>query len=77
MRNGYIIHFLTCVHIQEIIKIGGKLIQIYEGVLYRKNFELSPFRKVIDELFAFRQIYKDENIDVMHLLAKLSMNSSY
>ena len=77
MRNGYIIDTLTSVDIQEIVKIGGKLVEIYEGVIYRKKFEVSPFRKVIDKLFAFRQKYKDENNDVMQLLVKLLMNSLY
>ena len=35
MRNGYIIDTLTSVDIQEIVKIGGKVIDIYEGVIYR------------------------------------------
>ena len=71
MRNGYIIYTLTSVDIQEIVKIGGKLIEIYEGVIYRENFNISPFRKVIDKLFALRQKYKDEGNDVMQLLVKL------
>ena len=77
MRNGYIIDHLTSVDIQEIFKVGGKVIQIYEGVIYRENFKVSPFRKVIDILFALRQKYKDENNDVMQLLVKLIMNSLY
>ena len=77
MRNGYIIDTLTSVDIQEIVKIGGKVIEIYEGVIYRENFKVSPFRKVIDKLFALRQKYKDENNDVMQLLVKLLMNSLY
>ena len=77
MRNGYIVDTLTSVDIQEIVKIVGKLIEIYEGVIYRENFKVSPLRKVIDELFALRQKYKDENNDVMHLLVKLLMNSLY
>ena len=77
MRNGYIIDTLTSVDIQEIVKMGGKVIQIYEGVLYRENFEVSPFGKVIDKLFALRQKYKDEGNDVMQLLVKLLMNSLY
>ena len=77
MRNGYIIDTLTSVDIQEIVKIGGKVIEIYEGVIYRENFKVSPFRKVIDKLFTLRQKYKDENNDVMQLLVKLLMNSSY
>ena len=59
MRNGYIVDTLTSVDIQEIVKIGGKVIEIYEWVIYRENFKVSPFRKVIDKLFALRQKYKD------------------
>ena len=52
MRNGYIINTLTSVDIQEIAKIGEKVSKIYEGVIYIENFKVSPFRKVIDKLFA-------------------------
>ena len=55
MRNGYIIDTLTSVDTQEIVKIGGKVVRIYEGVLYRENFKLSPFKKVIEKLFVLRQ----------------------
>ena len=77
MRNGYIIDTLTSVDIQEIVKIGGKVIEIYEGVIYRENFKINPFRNVIDILFKLRQKYKDEGNDVMQLLVKLLMNSLY
>ena len=77
MRNGYITDTLTSVDTQEINKIGGKVIQIYEGVIYRENFRVSPFRKVIDKLFALRQKFKNENNEVMQLLVKLLMNSLY
>ena len=77
MRNGYIIDTLTSVDIQEIVKIGGKVIQIYEGVIYRENFKISQFRKVIEKLFALRQKYKDEKNDLMQALVKLNMNSLY
>ena len=76
-RNEYIIDTLTSVDFQEIVEIGGKVIEIYEGVIYRENFKVSPFRKVIDNLFALRQKYKDEGNDVMQLLVKLLMNSLY
>ena len=52
MRNGYIVDYLTSVDIQEIVKIGGKVREIYEGVFYRENFNDSPLRKVLDKLFA-------------------------
>ena len=77
MRNGYIIDTLTSVDIQEIVKIGGKVIEIYEGVIYREDFKVSPFRKVIEKLFALRQKYKDEKNDLMQGLVKLIMNSLY
>ena len=77
MRNGYIIDTLTSVDIQEIIKIGGKLVQIYEGMIYRENFKISPFRKVIEKIFALKQKYKDKKNDLMQKLIKLIMNSLY
>ena len=77
MRNGYIIDTLTSVDICEIVKTGGRVIEIYEGVIYRENFKISPFRKVIETLFALRQKYKDEHNDLMQGLVKLIMNSLY
>ena len=77
MRNGYIIDTLTSVDICEIIITGGRLIEIYEGVVYREKFKISPFRKVIEKLFALRQKYKDEHNDLMQGLVKLIMNSLY
>ena len=59
MRNGYKIDTLTTVDTQGIVKIGGKVTDIYEGAIYRENFELSPFKKVIDKLFAI-----DKNVKV-------------
>ena len=38
MRNGYIIDTLTSVDIQEIVKIAGKVIRIFEGVICQKFF---------------------------------------
>ena len=52
MRNSYIIDRLTSVDIEEIVKTGGKVIEIYKGVIYRENFKISPFRKVIEKFFA-------------------------
>ena len=77
MRNGYIIDTLTSVDICEIVKIGGKVVEIYEGVLYSESFKISPFRKVIENLFTLRQKYKDEKNDLMQALVKLLMNILY
>ena len=55
MRNGYVVDTLTSVDIRKFVEIGGNVIQIYEGVVYRDNFKVSPFKKVIDNLFELRQ----------------------
>ena len=65
LRNGYIIDTLASVDIGEIVKIGGKVIEIYEGVINREIFKISPFRKIFDKLFAWRQKHKKENNEVM------------
>ena len=62
MRNGYIRDHLTSVDIQEIVKIGAKVIEFYEGVIYRENFKVSPFRNVIDKLFALRRNIKTKEM---------------
>ena len=77
MRNGYITEVSTTIDIKEIVKIGGIVLQINEGVIYREIFRINPFKKVIDNLFALRQKYKDENNEVMQLLVKLIMNALY
>ena len=77
MRNGYIIDTLTSVDICEIVKTGAIVIEIYEGVIYRENFKISPFRKVLEKLFDLRQKYTDEHNDLMQRLVKLIMNSLY
>ena len=59
---------------KKFVKIGGNVIEIHEGVFYRENFRLSPFRKVIEKLFALRRKYKD---NIMQGLVKLIMNSLY
>ena len=77
MRNGDIIDHLTSVDIQEIVKIGGRINESYEGVVYQENFKVSPFRKVMDKFFALRQKIKNEDNDFMQLLVKLIKNSFY
>ena len=75
MRIGFKVDTLTSVDNQENVKIGGKVIEIYQGVIYRENFKVFPLKKVTDKLFELRQKCKNENNDVMQLLVKLIMNS--
>ena len=59
-RNSYIKDHLTSADIQEIVRIGGRVKEFYEGVIYRENYKVSRIRKVIDKLFALRLKYKHE-----------------
>ena len=53
------------------------MIEIYEGVIYRENFKISPFRKDIEKLFALRKKYQNEQNDLMQKLVNLIMTSLY
>ena len=46
MRNGYNIDTLPSVDICEFNKFGGRVIEIYDGVIYRENFKISPLEKL-------------------------------
>ena len=56
-RNDYIIDTLTSVVICQIVKTGGKVFQIYEGVIYGENFRIIPFRKIMEKLFNLKRRY--------------------
>ena len=69
MANGSIIDTLTSVDFCEIVKMGGKVLRAYEGVIYREDFKISPFRKVIEKLFTLKK-YKNENNGLMQGFVK-------
>ena len=50
---------------------------MYEGVISRENFKILPFKKVMKKLFALRQKYKGEGIDLEQELVKLLMDGLY
>ena len=60
LRKGNIIDTLTSTENRENVKTGAKVIEFYEGVIYRENFKKSPFRKVIEKLFVSRQKCREE-----------------
>ena len=67
MRNGYIIDVLTSMDIQEIVKMRRKVIEIFESVIYREHFKISPVRKTTEKLFTLKQKYKDEGINLIQI----------
>ena len=40
--------------------MGGKIIESYEGVIHQADFKISPFRKVLEKLFALKQKHTNE-----------------
>ena len=70
MRNCYFVDTLTSVDIQEIVKIGGKVIENYGGVFYRETFKVSLFKKVIDKKFELGQKLKMKITMLCHCLLK-------
>ena len=91
-RNGYIEDWANSVDIEEIVRTGGQIVRIFEGIIYEENFSVSPFRSFIHKLFNLRLKYKGKayeednvkypadknNIDeVGDELIKLLMNSLY
>ena len=49
----------------------------HEGVIFSDNFKISPFRKLIEKLFALRQQCEDEHNLVLQNLVQLLLNSLY
>ena len=48
MRKGFTIDTLTNLEIREFIKIGGNVIQIYEGVVFiEKTFKYHRLEKLL------------------------------
>ena len=77
MRNGYLIDVLTSLDFQELFKFGRKVIEIYEGVIYRQNFKKTPFTEIIEKFFVQKQNCKDEGNDLMQGLVILIENNLY
>jgi len=65
------------VDIQEIVRSGGNILNIYEGIVYESNFEINPFRNYIEKLFNQRLEAKKQKNGVQDSLIKLLMNSLY
>ena len=63
--------------IRKIVTIGGKKVGIYDGVIYREKFEKSPFKKIIEKVFALGKKCTDKGNDLKQRLVKLIMNSIY
>ena len=69
MRNGIIIDTLTSVDIVEIVKYGGIILDVYEG-LFCHNLEFNPFTEFVTDMFQKRDLFKPQGKDLLQNLAK-------
>ncbi|ESO94750.1 hypothetical protein LOTGIDRAFT_160992 [Lottia gigantea] len=76
-RNGFCSEVLTSVDIQEIVKAGGRIIRILDGIVYEENFKTPPYRDYILILRDLRNKYKQGGNIVGSNCMKLLGNSLY
>ncbi|ESP03481.1 hypothetical protein LOTGIDRAFT_171418 [Lottia gigantea] len=76
-RNGLCDDVLTSVDIQEIVKAGGRIIRILDGIVYEENFKTPPYREYLLILRDLRNKYKREGNIVVSNCMKLLGNSLY
>ena len=76
-RNGFCNDVLTSVDIQEIVRSGGKILKILDGLVFEENFETPPFRDYILTLKEKRNEYKKKGDLVGSDCMKLLGNSLY
>ncbi|ESO91894.1 hypothetical protein LOTGIDRAFT_163256 [Lottia gigantea] len=62
-RNGFCHDVLTSVEIQEIVKAGGRIIRILDGIVYEENFKTPSYRDYILILRDLRNKYKREGME--------------
>ncbi|ESO84692.1 hypothetical protein LOTGIDRAFT_168560 [Lottia gigantea] len=75
--NGFCHDVLTSVDIQEIVKAGGRIIRILDGIVYEEIFKTPPYRDYILILRDLRNKYKREGNSVGSNCMKLFGNSLY
>ena len=71
MRNGIIIDTLTSVDIDEIVKCGGVILEVYEG-FFCHNLEFNPYTEFVTDMFEKRDLFKSQGKDLLQNLVKKS-----
>ena len=69
VRSGIIIDFLTNVDIVEIVKYGGIILKVCEG-LFCHHLEYNPYTEFVTEMFEKRDLIKSQGEDLLQNLAK-------
>ena len=58
-RNGYITQHITSLDFEEIVRVGGVKIEIFDGFFCNK-LDFNPFQKFILDMTVKRNKYKKE-----------------
>ncbi len=75
-RNGHIIQHLTSVDIEQIVRIGGIILEFFEGFICH-NLDNSPFTECVHDLIKKRNEYKNQGKNILQLMAKDSVNGIF
>ena len=75
-RNGDITQHLTSVDIEEVVMVGGLIIEFYEGFIC-DNFDFNPSGEYILDNTAKGNEYEKEGKDILQDMCKKISNGTY
>ena len=75
-RNGVIIATLTSIDIIQIVKTGGVILKVYEG-LFCESLEYNPYKDFVLDMYDKREQYKKKGNDLSATQVKKVMCSVY
>ena len=75
-RNGHITQHLTSVDIEQIVRIGGIILEFIEGFIC-DNLDYNPFTEYVHDLIDKRNEYKNQGKNILQLMFKDTVNGGY
>ena len=69
MRDGIIIDTLTSVDIVEIVKYGGIILEVFEGI-FCHILKFNPYTEFVTDMFQKGDLFKSQGKDLLQNLAK-------
>ena len=75
-RNGHIIQHLTSVDNEQIVRIGGVILDFIEGFI-GDILDYNPFTEYVHDLIEKRNEYKKQGKNILQLLCKDTVNGGY
>ena len=70
----YVVDTLTNDDPEELIRIGGHVVEVDEGVMYEDKFKLNPLRNWFNEMFDLNSSVSKQRESIRDLV-KLKLNS--